>query len=73
MISDKTNDNGDIDRDFLLKYKLSDSDIKPFNINCFHLIACSYPLSVDIIFIQGSLDDAHYIVMPENHNDLIYP
>ena len=73
MISDETNDNGAIDRDFLMKYKLSDSDIKPFNINGFQTIAWSDPFPDDDIFIKGSLDDAHNLVLPENHDDLVYP
>lgn len=73
MISETTMDNSNIARDFLIKYKLSDADIKPFCINGFQTIAWSDPFPDDDRFIKGSLDDAHNLILPENSNDLVYP
>ena len=56
-----------------MKYNIAEQGVKSFLINGFQTIGWSDPFPDDDIYIKGSLDDGHNLVLPEKPEDLVYP
>ena len=72
-MSYSTLEEAEIPKDFLIKYKLNDSESKSFLINEFKKIGLSDPFPDDHITITGSFNDSDKLDLPSKIDDIVYP
>ena len=72
-ISQETLDDSKIDKNFLVRYNIAEQGTQSYLINGFQTIGWSDPYPEDDLFIKGSLDDGHNLVLPSKVEDLVYP
>jgi len=72
-ISLETLEDSKIDQNFLVKYNMAEQGVQSYLINGFQTIGWSDPYPDDDIFIKGSLDDGHNLVLPSKADHLVYP